>query len=190
MSKTKTQFVCQSCGYMSPRWIGKCPECNTWNSFVEETSTVSHESSRALGARASQRNGEAIHPIRISEIDTSTEHRITTGIAEFDRTLGGGIMPGSIVLVGGDRPVPRQRIEFIFVTLIGFCRWISGREVHPLAIELPYPAPVDSAPYRAAFHCPVTFDAPRNSLLISHADATAPLPTFNPVPAELRGLSI
>src|SRR5439155_15318371 len=130
MSKTKTQFVCQSCGYMSPRWIGKCSECNTWNSFVEETSTVSHESSRALGARASQRNGEAIHPIRISEIDTSTEHRITTGIAEFDRTLGGGIMPGSIVLVGGDPGIGKSTLMMQMVrgVLQAKTLYVSGEE--------------------------------------------------------------
>ena len=92
----------------------------------------------------------------------------------------------TFVLLGGNRPVPRQRIEFIFVTLIGFCRWISGREAYPLAIELPYPAPVDPTPYRAAFRCPVSFDAPRNSLLLAHADLTAPLPTSNPMLAELH----
>jgi len=92
----------------------------------------------------------------------------------------------TFVLFGGDRPVPRQRIEFIVVTLIGFCRWISGREVYPLAIELPYPAPSDPAPYRAAFRCPVSFDAPRNSLLFAEADMTAPLPTSNPQLAELH----
>ena len=92
----------------------------------------------------------------------------------------------TFVLLGGARPVPRQRIEFIFVTLIGFCRWISGREVHPLAIELPYPAPADPAPYRVAFRCPVSFDAPRNSLLLADADMTAPLPTSNPILAELH----
>src|SRR5262245_57193988 len=90
------------------------------------------------------------------------------------------------LLFGGDRPVPRQRIEFILVTLIGFCRWISGREVHPLDIELPYPPPVDPAPYRAAFRCPVSFDAPRNSVLFARADMTAPLPTSNPLLAELH----
>src|SRR5437868_13619574 len=101
MSKTKTQFVCQSCGYISPRWIGKCAECGTWNSFVEEKIAPSSENARAHGARTSS-GGTAVRPIRISEISTSEEDRITTGIAEFDRTLGGGIMPGSIVLVGGD----------------------------------------------------------------------------------------
>ena len=92
----------------------------------------------------------------------------------------------TFVLFGGDRPVPRQRIEFIFVTVIGFCRWISGRNVHPWAIELPYPAPLDPAPYRAAFRCPVSFDAPRCSLLFGGADMAAPLPTSNPQLAEMH----
>ena len=90
------------------------------------------------------------------------------------------------VLFGGDRPIPRQRIEFIVVTLAGFCRWISGRDVNPLAIELPYPAPADLAPYRAAFRCPVLFDAPRNSLLFAANDMVAALPTSNPSLAELH----
>jgi AraC-like DNA-binding protein len=92
----------------------------------------------------------------------------------------------TFVLFGGNRPVPRQRVEYIMVTLIGFCRWISGREVHPLAIELPYPAPADLAPYRAAFRCPVAFAAERNSLLFARADLTLPLPTSNPQLAELH----
>ena len=92
----------------------------------------------------------------------------------------------AFILFGGNRPVPRQRIEFIFVTVIGFCRWITGREVHPLAIELAYPAPSDAAPYRAAFRCPVLFDAPGNSLLFAYADLTTPLPTSNPMLAELH----
>jgi AraC-like DNA-binding protein len=92
----------------------------------------------------------------------------------------------TFVLFGGTRPVPRQRIDFILVTLIGFCRWISGRDVNPLAIENPYPAPADPAPYRAAFRCPVSFDAPRNSLLFASADMLAPLPTSNPLLAELH----
>jgi AraC-like DNA-binding protein len=92
----------------------------------------------------------------------------------------------SFELFGGSRPVPRQRIEYIIVTLVGFCRWISGRDVHALAIELPYPAPADLAPYRAAFRCPVSFDAPISSLLFSQSDMTAPLPTSNPKLAELH----
>jgi len=89
-------------------------------------------------------------------------------------------------LFGGDRQVPRQRIEFIFITVIGFCRWISGRDVQPLAIELAYPAPADPVPYRTAFRCPVAFDAPRNSLLFSNTDLATPLPTSNKQLAELH----
>jgi AraC-like DNA-binding protein len=92
----------------------------------------------------------------------------------------------SFVLFGGDRPVPRQRIEFILVTVIGFCRWICGRDVHPLHVELPYPTPADLSPYRAAFRCPISFDAPCASLMFARADVTAPLPTFNPSLAELH----
>src|SRR5262249_27909206 len=79
-------------------------------------------------------------------------------------------------LFGGGKPVPRQRIEFIFTTVISFCRWISGRDVYPVAIELPYPVPADLAPYRAAFRCQITFEAPRNSLTFAPDDMTAPLP--------------
>ncbi len=110
MSKTKTQFVCQSCGYISPRWIGKCAECGTWNSFVEENTAASTGSAKALGARGFDSNGMAAHPIRLSEITTEQEGRITTGIAEFDRALGGGIMPGSIVLVGGDPGIGKSTL--------------------------------------------------------------------------------
>ena len=89
-------------------------------------------------------------------------------------------------MFGGSRPVPRQRVEYIVVTLVGFCRWISGRDVQPLAIELPYPAPADVAPYRAAFHCPVTFGARITSLLFAEADLATALPTSNPRLAELH----
>ena len=90
------------------------------------------------------------------------------------------------VLSGGERPVPRQRIEFIFVTVIGFCGWISGRDVRPLAIDFVYPAPKDAAPYAAAFRCPVAFNTSSNSILFDRADMAAPLPTFNPTLAELH----
>src|SRR5262249_44500216 len=92
----------------------------------------------------------------------------------------------TMVLFGGERPIPRQRIEFILTTLTGFCRWISGREVYPLAIELPYPEPAYAMLYGTAFRCPVAFDAGRVSLLFSRADLAMPLPTSNPQLAELH----
>ena len=90
------------------------------------------------------------------------------------------------VLFGGDRPIPRQRIEFIFVTVVSFCRWITRSDLSPRSVELAYPGPVDQAPYRTAFRCPVVFDASRNSLLFASADMNLALPTFNPQLAELH----
>jgi len=92
----------------------------------------------------------------------------------------------SFVLFGGDRPIPRQRIEFIFVTVMSFCRWISRREIYPLAVEFAYPPPAEPALYRDVFRCPVSFDAPRHSIVFAAADMTVPLPTSNPQLAELH----
>ena len=92
----------------------------------------------------------------------------------------------AFVLFGGDRPIPRQRIEFIFATVMSFCRWISRREIYPRAVEFAYPPPAQPALYRDVFRCPVSFDAPRHSILFARADMTAPLPTSNPQLAELH----
>ncbi len=89
-------------------------------------------------------------------------------------------------LDGGDRPVPRQRMDFILATVTTFCRWISGREIAPLGVAMQYPPPLDLGPYRDTFRCPVSFDAPVNSLLFALADVTRPLPTSNPQLAELH----
>jgi AraC-like DNA-binding protein len=97
-----------------------------------------------------------------------------------------GVYRVAFELFGGSRPVPRQRIEFIFITVVGFCRWISGRATGPSAIELAYPPPADAAPYRAAFRCPIRFDAPCNSLQFAAADMLARLPTSNPLLAEMH----
>jgi AraC-like DNA-binding protein len=89
-------------------------------------------------------------------------------------------------LHGGERPVPRQRMEFILVTLSTFCRWVSGRDVNPLEVALSYPAPADPRPYRDAFRCPVSFDAKVSSLLYAVDDLVRPLSTSNPVLAEMH----
>jgi AraC-like DNA-binding protein len=90
------------------------------------------------------------------------------------------------VLFGGERPIPRQRIEFIFITVVGFCRWICRSDVSPRAVELAYPGPADLAPYRSAFRCEVSFGAERNSLTFARADMNRALPTFNAQIAELH----
>jgi AraC-like DNA-binding protein len=92
----------------------------------------------------------------------------------------------AFVLFGGDRPIPRLRIEFIFATVMSFCRWISRREIYPRAVDFAYPPPAEPALYRDVFRCPVSFDAPRHSILFARADMTAPLPTSNPQLAELH----
>ena len=92
----------------------------------------------------------------------------------------------SFDLRGGRRPVPRQRMEFILVTVATFCRWVSGRDLHPLEVALSYPAPRDLAPYQTAFRCPVTFDASLSSLIYAVDDLARPLSTSNPTLAALH----
>ena len=98
--RPSTVFVCEQCGSQSPKWRGKCLECGAWNSFVEERApeeggapSVSHRYALA-GVAGSAR--------RYAEIDIVPHARLTTGIDEFDRVLGGGIVPGSLVLLGGE----------------------------------------------------------------------------------------
>src|SRR5262249_59052095 len=86
----------------------------------------------------------------------------------------------SFELFGGNRPVPRQRVEFILVSVIGFCQWISGREVRPLSVELPYPIPADPAPHRDAFGWPAAFNPAGTSFPISPPRRSPPLATPNP----------
>jgi AraC-like DNA-binding protein len=89
-------------------------------------------------------------------------------------------------LSGGARPVPRQRMEFILVTLLTFCRWVCGRPIAPVAVEIPYPPPSDPGPYHATFGCPVVFDAPSSTMSFALSDVGQPLPTANPTLAALH----
>jgi DNA repair protein RadA/Sms len=104
MAKTKTRFVCQECGYESPKWLGKCPGCMQWNTMVEEI--VSKTPARNMGLPTQIQS----KPEPIGQIDTTQEPRTTTGYSEFDRVLGGGIVPGSLVLVGGDPGIGKSTL--------------------------------------------------------------------------------
>ncbi|MDO9592807.1 MAG: DNA repair protein RadA [Erysipelotrichaceae bacterium] len=97
MSKNKTVHICQSCGAQSPKWVGKCPECSAWNSFVEELVRSETDKNASQG-----RISESSRPVRLVDVTVDHEDRHTTGIKELDTVLGGGVVRGSLVLVGGD----------------------------------------------------------------------------------------
>jgi AraC-like DNA-binding protein len=89
-------------------------------------------------------------------------------------------------LFGGSQAVPRQRFEFDLMTFLTFCRWVTNRDLRPLALELRFPPPADPQPYQDAFKCPLRFNAPANALLFARTDVTSPLPTAHPLLAEVH----
>jgi DNA repair protein RadA/Sms len=106
MSKAKTVFACQNCGYQAPKWLGKCPDCGSWNSFVEESLSTTPERQ----AHSISIPGREIPPQSITAIETSDEGRMKTDVGEFDRVLGGGLVIGSVVLIGGDPGIGKSTL--------------------------------------------------------------------------------
>ena len=118
LSRLQTKYVCQNCGIESTKWMGKCPECEAWDSFVEEVTVkekaggIGKSGGGGLGGGfGSGNSGRAIvassgAPIPITQVEAIAHARLSSGIGEFDRVLGGGIVPGGLMLVGGD---PRHR---------------------------------------------------------------------------------
>lgn len=104
--KAKSKFVCQECGYHSVKWLGKCPECNTWGSLVEEIET----SDVKTDARTLRVDNKVERPVLIGDIALVEEDRFTTGIDELDIVLGGGIVKGSLILVGGDPGIGKSTL--------------------------------------------------------------------------------
>jgi DNA repair protein RadA/Sms len=107
MAKKKTKFVCQSCGYESVKWVGKCPNCNEWNTMVEFIEAP--PSSRRLTFQTNA-TAEGTSPKSIMEVEIGTETRILTDFQEFNRVLGGGVVLGSLVLIGGDPGIGKSTI--------------------------------------------------------------------------------
>ncbi|MGH7727178.1 MAG: DNA repair protein RadA [Vulcanimicrobiaceae bacterium] len=102
MAKVRTTFFCSSCGNESPRWLGRCPACDAWNSFAEAPSPAATSRASGRAARATARSRTApLAPVRLGEIELGAVARIASGMREFDGLLGGGIVPGSLVLLGG-----------------------------------------------------------------------------------------
>ncbi|MGE5445152.1 MAG: DNA repair protein RadA [Ignavibacteriales bacterium] len=123
-SKAQTQYVCQNCGNSSPRWLGKCPACGEWNSYVEER-VASEKRSRGRMPRNST-------SIAITQIESAKEERIETGIGELDRVLGGGFVPGSLVLVGGDPGIGKSTLALEMVNNVSLSKmsvlYVTGEE--------------------------------------------------------------
>ena len=124
MAKQRSMYICSECGYESGKWYGKCPGCGEWNTMNEETPAV-----KSTGTKCSS-GGYASRPLkRLSEITEDVERRISTGIHEFDRVLGGGIVPGSLVLVGGDPGIGKSTL------LLQVCRNLAEKQVSVLYIS-------------------------------------------------------
>ncbi|MSP64075.1 MAG: DNA repair protein RadA [Ignavibacteria bacterium] len=121
--KLVTKYLCQQCGYLSPRWIGKCPNCNEWNTFVEEVV----ESKR--GRKQSSVNSN-IKPVSINDVQSQIDIRIFTSIGEFDRVVGGGIVTGSVVLIGGDPGIGKSTLMLQIAEGIqlGKVLYVTGEE--------------------------------------------------------------
>ncbi len=121
MAKGKTvAFFCQECGYESAKWLGQCPSCKAWNTLVEEPVA----SAKTAKSAPTKRFRNTAEPCRLSEITAGEEERISTGLAELDRVLGGGIVPGSLILVGGDPGIGKSTL------LLQICHTLAdGRKV-------------------------------------------------------------
>jgi len=103
MAKTRTIFICQECGHQVSKWLGKCPECNSWNSFSEERQLQPSSSK-------SRNNFESSAPLTITQVQPVQEDRMMTGIGEFDRVLGGGMVQGSLILIGGEPGIGKSTL--------------------------------------------------------------------------------
>ena len=108
----KTVYFCQNCGHEETKWLGQCPACREWNTFVEEKITTAK-----TAAVKSQKETQVL---ALSEVRTDDQVRLMTGLDELDRVLGGGIVPGSLVLVGGDPGIGKSTL------LLQVCQRLSG----------------------------------------------------------------
>lgn len=127
MAKSKSLYICSECGYESAKWYGKCPGCGEWNTMNEQVVSVSAGSSKA------KRNSGAYAAkvMRLNEISGDIERRISTGVSEFDRVLGGGIVVGSLVLISGDPGIGKSTILLQICEHLGKSRnvlYVSGEE--------------------------------------------------------------
>src|SRR3989338_10986256 len=120
--KRSSSFICQQCGYNSPQWLGRCPNCQSWNSFVETT-----VENKTIGKKVSSGNRSSEKPKIISEVEFKNITRFSTGLLELDRVLGGGIVPGSAILLTGEPGIGKSTLLLqVCAKLNGL--YISGEE--------------------------------------------------------------
>lgn len=121
--RSKTIFSCQECGHQSTRWLGRCPGCGEWNSLIEERAEKQSKPVRGISGSG---------PVPVTEIITSEEERYSTGLQELDRVLGGGLVPGSLVLVGGDPGIGKSTLLLqaaaALASRVGKVLYVSGEE--------------------------------------------------------------
>ncbi|SES73595.1 DNA repair protein RadA [[Clostridium] polysaccharolyticum] len=125
MAKTKIAFFCKECGFESNKWLGKCPACNQWDTFAEAP-RAAKKVSKGVGVSSSFTNNE---PLELSKVSMTENERLKTGMREFDRVLGGGIVKGSLVLVGGDPGIGKSTL------LLQICKLLTDQEVKVLYIS-------------------------------------------------------
>lgn len=127
MAKVKTAFFCQNCGVQSPKWVGKCPSCGEWNTYVEEV--IEKEPTHGAAAVKKEVSSQEAVPLHLDEIEVLQTFRVATPDAEFNRVLGGGIVPGSIVLIAGDPGIGKSTLMLqIALGLETKVMYISGEE--------------------------------------------------------------
>ncbi|HFI0424653.1 TPA: DNA repair protein RadA [Streptococcus suis] len=125
IAKKKTTFVCQSCEYRSPKYLGRCPNCGSWSSFVEEVEVAEVKNERV------SLTGEKTRPMKLNEVSSIQVARTKTNMEEFNRVLGGGVVPGSLVLIGGDPGIGKSTLLLQVSTqlsTIGTVLYVSGEE--------------------------------------------------------------
>ena len=109
MAKLKTKYKCRSCGYISASYLGRCPNCGAWNQFEKETEAVQNRSTKGSPSRLIKKTGIS-EPVKLENVKAEKEERIQTSMEELNRVLGGGIVPGSLVLIGGDPGIGKSTL--------------------------------------------------------------------------------
>ena len=150
MAKPRSVYFCQNCGHQSPKWLGRCPSCNEWNTFVEEVVQKDEKTEKAAWRPTGNGQKVLVRPRALAEIEYSEEQRLPTSDKELNRVLGGGIVPGSLVLIGGEPGIGKSTLMLqIAMSLPARVLYVSGEEseqqIKMRAERLAPPAPEGGA---------------------------------------------